>query len=443
MLALGLAGCGGSSHPTGATVAATGTALRTPAVTRARIRTSTSRKTGHPPAPHLPPVSAGAGRMKAALERVLRGAGPNSGVLVYDLTARKVLFALREGVRRPPASVEKIYTTVALLRMLHPQMHLHTTVLGTGHLGPGGVWHGDLYLRGGGDPTFGDEAFNKAWYHGAGTTAAELADQLRAHGIRRVTGRVFGDDSLLDSRPGGPGSGYRADVPDYAGELGALGYDHGSVSGKLTPAAFAVRQLARVLRAQHVSAQASARTRRTPRGAHRLASVSSPPLSVLIKLMDVPSDDLFAEDLTELLGLHVSHVGTVTAGAKVIGHVIASYGIHPAIVDGSGLSRADETSPADVVALLRKVWHTPIGNELSSSLPVVGVSGTVQAIARRSPAKGNCVAKTGTLNYVTNLAGYCERRGHHAVAFAVFIDGPENWQATTMEGKMVAAIARY
>jgi len=51
---------------------------------------------------------------------------------VYDLSGRTQLFSLRAGVRRPPASVEKLYTTVALLRRLGPGARLHTIVLGTG-----------------------------------------------------------------------------------------------------------------------------------------------------------------------------------------------------------------------------------------------------------------------------------------------------------------------
>ena len=58
-----------------------------------------------------------------------------------------------------PASVEKLYTTLARSAACSgPSARLHTAVLGTGHLGRHGVWHGDLYLVGGGDPTFGDGA---------------------------------------------------------------------------------------------------------------------------------------------------------------------------------------------------------------------------------------------------------------------------------------------
>jgi D-alanyl-D-alanine carboxypeptidase/D-alanyl-D-alanine-endopeptidase (penicillin-binding protein 4) len=158
--------------------------------------------------------------------------------------------------------------------------------------------------------------------------------------------------------------------------------------------------------------------------------------------MDGPSDDLFAEMLTKQLGVRVGGgAGTIAAGAKVIASVIASYGLHPTIVDGSGLSRADSTSPAEVVSLLRQIWHSPIGNGLAAALPVVGVNGTVRAIGVRTPAQGRCIAKTGTLNDVTNLAGYCTNGARHVLAFALFVDGPPNFKATKTLAQMVGAIA--
>src|SRR5205823_1202236 len=105
---------------------------------------------------HLARPSAAVMQLRAALSRALAKSGSHVGVSVYDLTAHEPLFELRDGVGRPPASVEKLYTTVAVLQKLGGDVRLHTTVFGSGHLGPGGVWHGNLYLRGRGDPTFGD-----------------------------------------------------------------------------------------------------------------------------------------------------------------------------------------------------------------------------------------------------------------------------------------------
>jgi D-alanyl-D-alanine carboxypeptidase/D-alanyl-D-alanine-endopeptidase (penicillin-binding protein 4) len=434
LVAVALAG-GGSGRKAPTAVSAVARTVSTTTTTRVRRRATT----------HVAPVLiAQRRRLEAVLAHLFVLAGPASGAALYDLSAHAQLFELRDGARRPPASVEKLYTSITLLRRLGPDARLQTTVLGAGHLGPRGVWHGDLYLHGGGDPTFGDGAFNRTWEQGYGPTAGDLAGQLIRAGIRRVTGAVIGDVSMLDDRPGGPASGYGPDIADFGGELSALTYDHGSTLGSLSPGAFAARALALTLRAEHVQAFASSRTAVAPASATELASVSSPPLSVLLRLTDVPSDDLFAELLTEQLGARFGAGGTISAGARVIADEIDSgYGLRPAIVDGSGLSRADQSTPGGVVQLLRDVWHTPVGDRLSDSLPVVGMSGTTRRIATGTAAQGRCVAKTGTLDYVTNIAGYCHSRGGHVVAFALFVDGPTNDQALMLEGSMLDAIARY
>ncbi len=382
-------------------------------------------------------------RLQASLNRALRAGGPATGALVYDLDARRALFAQRASIRRPPASVEKLYTTVALLRRLGPDLRLHTSVLGTGHL-RNGTWHGSLYLRGGGDPTFGDSGFNRVWNQSQGPTPNQLVAQLRRRGLRRVTGPVFADESLFDRRRGGLMTGFKADIPDFGGQLSALTYDHGTVTKRLSPALFAVHELALTMRGAGISVRAAPHTRSTPAHAHLLALVNSPPMGAMTRLMDVPSDDLFAELFTKQLGVLFGHAASIPAGAAVIRQTIGDfYGLHPTILDGSGLSRNDRSSPAQIVALLRDVWHTPAGGQLAASLPTVGVEGTVQSIGLKTPARGRCIAKTGTLDYVTNLAGYCRGLDNHMLAFALMLDGPPNWSATVLESKMIGAIARY
>ena len=396
-------------------------------------------------APQSTPLPAEAGRtLRSALAEALEPAGPQTGAFVYDMTAHATVDAIRADIARPPASVEKLYTSVAALRKLAPRAEFLTTVMGAGHLAPGGVWRGNLYLRGGGDPTFGDGSFNRASEQGYGPTATQLAAQLRRDGIRRVTGSLIGDSSRFDGAPGGPATDYRPDLPDYYGELGALTYDHGTTSAAWpSPANFAAHELAITLRETGVSARASRQTGVTPPSAQLLASVSSPPLAVLLRLMDVPSDDLFADVLAKQLGAMFGAGGTLNAGASVISSEIAAYDVHPAIVDGSGLSRADLSSPRQVVDLLRAVWGTPVGDVLRSALPIVGRAGTVATFGVRTPAAGHCFAKTGTLNNVTNLAGYCHAKTGRLVGFAVFIDGPANWQALAILSKAVGVIAAY
>ncbi len=381
--------------------------------------------------------------LQAAMTKAMNAAGPASGALVYDVSDDSELFALRPTVKRPPASVEKLWTTTALMVKLGPDERLRTSVLGTGSLHDG-VWHGNLYLRGGGDPTFGDPTFNRVWTQGYGPTASQLAGKLLSLGIHRVTGWIYADEAEFDKRRGGLMTNYAPDVPDFGGQLSALTYDHGATARRYNPATFAARELALVLNGSHVKVKASRHDATTPGGAKLLAAVSSPPMSVMTRLMDVPSDDLYAEMFAKQLGVLFGRGGTIPDGAGVIARTIAStYGLHPKILDGSGLSRDDRSSPLEIVDLLHEIWGTAVGRELIASLPTVGRTGTVQGIGLKTPAAGHCVAKTGTLNYVTNLAGYCHSRGGHTLAFGLFVDGPDNGTAVTLESRMIGAIAGY
>ena len=94
---------------------------------------------------------------------------------------------------------------------------------------------------------------------------------------------------------------------------------------------------------------------------------------------------------------------------------------------------------AQVVDLLRAVSGTPTGQDLRASLPVVGVGGT-RATDRgaRRRRRDTASPRPGTLDYVTNLAGYCRSRGGHTLAFALFIDGPGNARAFALIGQMAA-----
>ena len=166
--------------------------------------------------------------LRAALAHEMALAGPDSGAYVYDTSARRLLYASRGDVAHPPASVEKLYTSTTALVHFGPNAQLQTTVLGVGALDASGVWHGDLYLHGGGDPTFGTTAFIDAWYGtGEGASVAALAGLVRRAGVRRVDGRVLGDESLFDALRGGPTTGYALD-PEVEGTLSALAFNRGA-----------------------------------------------------------------------------------------------------------------------------------------------------------------------------------------------------------------------
>jgi D-alanyl-D-alanine carboxypeptidase/D-alanyl-D-alanine-endopeptidase (penicillin-binding protein 4) len=384
--------------------------------------------------------------LTAQLSHELAIAGSHSGAYVYDLTTATPLFAERAEVAHPPASVEKLYTATTALELMGPTATLSTTVLGTGHLGANGRWEGNLYLRGGGDPTFGSTAFIDSHYYGQGASVSALATQLvKTDGIRSVTGSVDGDESYLDSLRGEPSSDYLFD-PFLEGNLSALAFNRGetgSERGPHAPAEYAALQLRGALRAAGATVH-SGTAASTPAGAAVLATVSSPPLSTLLNLTLPPSDNFFAETLVKDLGARYGGAGTTAAGATVVRSTIAArFGIHPSVVDGSGLSRSDTTSPLQIVTLLTALAHSPLGTTLRDDLAVAGRTGTLSERMRSTPASGRCHAKTGTLTGVSNLAGYCQAQDGNILAFAFFNDGIETDEAHTIQDNMTITLARY
>jgi D-alanyl-D-alanine carboxypeptidase/D-alanyl-D-alanine-endopeptidase (penicillin-binding protein 4) len=367
----------------------------------------------------------------------MRRAGPQSGALVVDLASGRELFSLRAGAPRAPASVEKLYTTAAALALFGPTTTLQTTVTGVGSPDSRGVWHGNLYLKGGGDPTFGSRT--AAGQSGATDLAVAL---FAATGIRRVDGSVIGDESLFDALRGDPDTGYAFDK-DLGGRLSALAYDRGSLGGLASPAAFAASQLAAAMRTAGVAVTGRSDAGLAPPGAEVLASVSSPPLRKLVAMTDLPSDNFFAEMLLKGLGARFGAAGTTTAGAAVVRRWLVGLRIAPQIVDGSGLSRADQTSPRQVVDLLRALrpdGSGPLasaGAALLDALPVAGRSGTLIHRMRGTPAAGRCLAKTGTLIGVSTLAGLCDGR----FAFAFLMNAITDAKAHALQDRMTVALA--
>ncbi|HTD10280.1 MAG TPA: D-alanyl-D-alanine carboxypeptidase/D-alanyl-D-alanine-endopeptidase [Solirubrobacteraceae bacterium] len=398
----------------------------------------------------VPPTAGAAGNLaelQSDMTHQLALAGPADGAYVYDLTSKQALFSERAGSMRPPASVEKLYTATTALDLMGPTARLATTVFGSGHMAPGGVWEGNLYLHGGGDPTFGTTSFIHRHYDGVGASVQALVSQLvHTDHIRRITGSVEGDESYFDSLRGEPSSDYAWD-PFLEGTLSALAFNRGetgALHGPHAPAAFAARALWGLLKAAGVTIEGGSGAAKAPAGATQLAQVQSPTVTQLLELMLPPSDNFFAETLVKDLGAQYGGAGTTAAGAAVVMRTLAStLDIHPHVLDGSGLSEEDRTSAYQVAELLVALQPTPIGAVLRSSLAVAGHSGTLELRMRGTHAAGNCQGKTGTLTGVSNLVGYCQAADGHTLAFAIFNDGIATEMAHTVQDNIAITIADY
>jgi serine-type D-Ala-D-Ala carboxypeptidase/endopeptidase (penicillin-binding protein 4) len=367
--------------------------------------------------------------LQAKLAHEMGRASTFSGVFVRDLDTDRTLFESKADVARVPASVEKLYTTSAALLRFGPDATLKTSVAGSGFMDPDGVWRGNLYLRGGGDPTLARDDLQ--------TLAVDLADA----GIVRVDGSVLGDETRFDALRGSYDTGGAYDS-DMGGVLSALTLARGfAKDGK--PAAQAARQLAKVLRGEGIRVEGRSGVGITPENATDLASVESPSMRDLARLTNVPSDNFIAETLVKALGVEFGAGGTTAAGVSVMRSTLASFGVHPRIVDGSGLSRADRTTPRQVVRLLETMHHQEIAGSFEASLAVAGRTGTIRKRMRGTPAQDRCKAKTGTLIGVSSLAGVCTAVGGHTIAFAMLMNRAGVARAHSVQDRITTAIARY
>ena len=355
----------------------------------------------------------------------------STAAVAFDLTTGKEVFARHKTLALAPASTEKLALAFASLFALGSDYRIETDVVATGEL-EGSTWKGSLVLQGHGDPALTSVAL------------AKLAAQVRALGVRRVTGGIVGDESFFDSRrvvTGWKPSFYIEESPP----LSALIVDRGKVSGytSANPALAAATLFRAALRRAGVGVAGPVRVGHPEVSDFPLAFVHSPTLATLVRFMGLESDNFTAEMLLKQLGAVEDGKGTSAAGAAVVRRTLRSAGVPLAgvrIVDGSGLSLLNRLTAGALVGTLRAAWTQPeIKTALLRSLPVSGRTGTLEKRLRRPPALGNVAAKTGTTSRASALSGYVRGR----FIFAVIQNGRpvSYWWARRAQDRFVTVLA--
>lgn len=349
-----------------------------------------------------PPVAA-ASPLRARLHAALAGFdGRGTGALAVDLATGRVVYARNANASLLPASNEKLPLTYAALVALGPSFRLRTEVLGEGQLADGSTWHGNLILKGYGDPTL-DRA-----------GLAELAARVRATGIRRVTGSLVADESWFDFRRSGPGW-KSLFVPEESHPLSAL-----TVAG--ADGAAGVARLFRAALAR-VGVRVEGGTKVARAGGWPLAVRFSPSLEEILRRMDVESDNFTAELVLKQLGATLAGRGTTAAGAAIVRGLLAERQVPLGgvrIADGSGLSALDRLTPKALVTILQRIWaDRDLRPVVFRILPVSGRDGTLEDRLTKPPARGNVRAKTGTLDVASALSGFV----HERYAFSILQNG--------------------
>jgi len=159
-----------------------------------------------------------------------------------------------------------------------------------------------------------------------------------------------------------------------------------------------------------------------------LAHLRSPLLDQMAPI-NTDSTNAVADQVFLATGAAVFGDGTRVGGARATAEALERLGLSPAGLvqaDGSGLSRANRVTAAQMTALIEAVLS---GDEASAqayldSLALAGESGTLEKRMRDGPARGRVRAKTGFIAGTSALSGVAHGAGGCSFVFSVLVNYP-------------------
>jgi D-alanyl-D-alanine carboxypeptidase/D-alanyl-D-alanine-endopeptidase (penicillin-binding protein 4) len=175
----------------------------------------------------------------------------------------------------------------------------------------------------------------------------------------------------------------------------------------------------------------------------------SKPLYELVSTMLKKSDNIIAGSLFKKLGeTYTRKPGSWENGSYAVSSILAkNAGVNVTnmnALDGSGLSRYNQISPAQMLQVLSFAYHNKSTNyEFISGLPVAGVDGTLKN--RLHNISWKVRAKTGTMSGVNSLAGYAIGKDKEPLAFVIIVNGRfgMGWRYKELEDRIVTTLTKY
>jgi len=404
---------------------------------------------------------------EALIEQALLGG--RVGFAVADAATGEMLEMVHPMFPLPPASVAKAVTCAYGLDRLGPGFRFRTQLVADGTMADG-VLDGDLWLVGSGDPLFDTD------------TLAAMAGELRTLGLREVTGRLLVADGALPHifqiDPEQPEHvGYNPAVSglnlnfnrvhfEWARQSGEYSvamdarsdslrpevqiarmriedraapvYTYAQVEGRdqwtvargalgdqgarwlpvRRPAAYVAEVFETLARSNGLTFREVTLTESEPEAATVLVEHVSAPLEDILRDMMRWSTNLTAE----VIGLLATQAGGVrpadlrASAAEMSDWMRETMGARQArFVDHSGLGDQSRIRPHDMVRALVHAGPNGMLRRLMRDIPMRDAQG--------NPIQNHFVevaAKTGTLNFVSSLAGYARTRSGRDLAFAIF-----------------------
>ncbi len=431
--------------------------------------------------------------IKAKLAEQIRAKGPKTHFIVADLETGRTIFENRAQEKVKPASVLKILTSTVAMSILGSDYRFRTEFWGDSSPGKDGSI-GNLYIKGGGDPSFTIEDL------------LMIIRNLKRQGIKKIS-KVIYDDFLFEEatrRVGqrayeaGPSAlsfnfntisfdvcptevGRQAvvlpnpsEVPvilsgriltgskqksvysidDSGMDTGALGFKLSGQIGKSfgcetvyrsisNPPVYFAQSVVGLMNANGIKVTQGSVHGKVSKNGRRLIYHDSKPLSHIIWDLNHFSTNVIAEQLLYHIGFSNKGGLSREVGIARIGTYLNKLGLQSDdydIYDGSGLSRENRITATLLLRVLRDVYKNQrIWPEFESSLPVGGKSGTLKK--RFKSLKGGIVrAKTGSLNGVASLAGYIITDKGRRYVFVCIANGTSIYKARQLEEDLVKII---
>jgi len=161
-----------------------------------------------------------------------------------------------------------------------------------------------------------------------------------------------------------------------------------------------------------------------------LATHRSRPLGEVVRDINKTSDNTLARLLYLTLGTLPTtdrNLNTITRSEQEIRGWFKTNAINDnglVLDNGSGLSRTERITPAQMTALLIIGSRSNWAPEFIASLPIAALDGTMRRRLRESTAAQRARLKTGTLKNVVAVAGYVPDGTSQLCVAAVFINHP-------------------
>ena len=386
--------------------------------------------------------------------------------------------ALNSGQKKIPASVSKILTSYAILKRFPLGYKFYTRLYSDGK---------NLYLKGGGDPSFVSE---NLWF---------LVNEFNRNGIKDIKGNIVVDDTLFDKVRFDESREDRRVDRAYDSPVGAMSFNWNavnvfvkpttagqkarvvidpendffelqnntmtvagtpkkdlvvtisnsnkqiSVSGEVSakapekavfkavedPALWSGVNLKAFLEQRGIHTEGKVVAGVTPADAELLAVNESKNLAYILADMNKFSNNFVAEMLTKNMAAQdEKQNASLKRGVDIIREELKEIQLSQndvIVKNPSGLTRYNLFSAASlnrVLSTIKKDFSIyPI---FADSLPIAGVDGTLKKRFKNTPGEGWVRAKTGYLDGVASLAGYAGKADGSVYTFSFLYNGPRD-----------------